>query len=305
MVETDDIVILNDTIAPNSAALFKFEVAKSLARFFLIGAIYYLFSKLNTAYGWLPDVLLASNVVFLLLLIAFRKTLLKRSTLLRIAHYLSLLLCLTTFSIIVHYTGGVNSVFVLFFYFYLVVIPLAQIRFHLLETIASEILIISWYPVFILLTSAQPPLEKLAWQVAFEVMIAAAIFVFSFIIRSEDRSIHELNRKLQNLAITDPLTGLYNRRYLQEEVVREIARAKRTGEPVTVAIGDLDDFKRFNDTYGHLKGDEILRTVAEIILKHPPGRCGCPLWRRGVRHPASRSRQEKGLRGSRAHQKTA
>lgn len=268
METAENVINLKERKPSESGSLFKFEVAKTLARFFLIGAIFYIFSRIQTGYAWVPEVLLVSNVVFLLLLLLFRKTLLKKSYLLRAAHYASLILCLVTFSIIVHYTGGPDSVFVLFFYFYLVVVPLAQIRFHLAETVASEILIILWYPIFILSTTANPPVEKLAWQVAFEVMIAAVIFVFSMIIRSEDRSIRDLNLKLQNLAITDPLTGLYNRRFLQEEVSREIARAKRTGEPVTVAIGDLDDFKRFNDTYGHLKGDEILRTVAEIILKN-------------------------------------
>ncbi len=67
---------------------------------------------------------------------------------------------------------------------------------------------------------------------------------------------------VQELARTDPLTGLANRRVWNERVDEELRRADRTREPVTIAMLDLDDFKTLNDTRGHAAGDELLRDVA-------------------------------------------
>jgi diguanylate cyclase len=64
------------------------------------------------------------------------------------------------------------------------------------------------------------------------------------------------------LAQTDPLTDLPNRRAWTELLEREVARVRRFGKPLCVAMVDLDHFKRFNDTHGHVAGDELLRQVA-------------------------------------------
>lgn len=77
--------------------------------------------------------------------------------------------------------------------------------------------------------------------------------------------IRELHLRLQEQAIRDPLTGLYNRRYLDETLERELARAKRDGYPISVAMIDLDHFKRVNDTYGHKAGDEVLRRLGALL----------------------------------------
>jgi diguanylate cyclase (GGDEF)-like protein len=74
-----------------------------------------------------------------------------------------------------------------------------------------------------------------------------------------------LQENLRLLSIRDPLTGLYNRRYLQEALEREIRRAKRSHRSLGLIILDLDHFKRFNDTFGHIAGDMVLRSVAEFI----------------------------------------
>jgi diguanylate cyclase (GGDEF)-like protein len=63
----------------------------------------------------------------------------------------------------------------------------------------------------------------------------------------------------------DPLTGLGNRRSYDEEIVRAVARARRSGDPLCMALIDLDKFKEFNDTYGHERGDEMLRTFSEVL----------------------------------------
>ncbi|MFC4065305.1 sensor domain-containing diguanylate cyclase [Actinoplanes subglobosus] len=74
---------------------------------------------------------------------------------------------------------------------------------------------------------------------------------------------HErLLRRLERMAFTDTLTALPNRRAWQESMDRMVADAEVSGEPLTVAIADLDHFKRYNDTYGHAAGDELLQRAA-------------------------------------------
>ncbi len=76
-----------------------------------------------------------------------------------------------------------------------------------------------------------------------------------------------LREVLRQQSIRDPLTGLFNRRYLEETLQRELARAERHGQPTSVILLDIDHFKRFNDDYGHDAGDAVLRSVAEVLRK--------------------------------------
>lgn len=69
----------------------------------------------------------------------------------------------------------------------------------------------------------------------------------------------------KELSITDGLTGIYNRRYLQEVLPREVNRANRYSHPLSLAMIDIDDFKIYNDTNGHLAGDEVLKTIAGLF----------------------------------------
>jgi len=74
-----------------------------------------------------------------------------------------------------------------------------------------------------------------------------------------------LYRRVQDQAITDGLTGLFNHRYFYERLEQEIARARRYGTPVSLLMIDLDDFKAFNDRHGHLAGDAVLREIAKVL----------------------------------------
>jgi diguanylate cyclase (GGDEF)-like protein/PAS domain S-box-containing protein len=76
---------------------------------------------------------------------------------------------------------------------------------------------------------------------------------------------HILREKLKLLSITDDLTGLYNQRYFHESLRREMERSNRRNTPFGLAMFDIDHFKRYNDDFGHLKGDEILRKLGEIV----------------------------------------
>ncbi len=83
-------------------------------------------------------------------------------------------------------------------------------------------------------------------------------------LREEIRRIR-VEEELREQVIRDPLTGLYNRRFLTEVLQREIERAKRYGHPLALIMADVDDFKLVNDRYGHLVGDAALRRVAEAL----------------------------------------
>jgi diguanylate cyclase (GGDEF)-like protein len=76
------------------------------------------------------------------------------------------------------------------------------------------------------------------------------------------------NERLEQIAITDSLTGIYNRRFFFELAEKEVARAKRYGNPLSVVILDADRFKKMNDTYGHLIGDQILMNLAQLCQKN-------------------------------------
>ncbi|GEM_PF-3046771 len=76
-----------------------------------------------------------------------------------------------------------------------------------------------------------------------------------------------LYAEAQRLAITDPLTGLYNRRYFMERAQNEFDRSCRYGSPLSIIMMDIDHFKKVNDTYGHLVGDKVLQRIAEICHK--------------------------------------
>jgi diguanylate cyclase (GGDEF)-like protein len=74
-----------------------------------------------------------------------------------------------------------------------------------------------------------------------------------------------LQSELRTQAIRDPLTNLFNRRYLDDTLDRELARAAREHYPVCVIMLDIDHFKQVNDTYGHEAGDQVLKTLADTL----------------------------------------
>jgi diguanylate cyclase (GGDEF)-like protein/PAS domain S-box-containing protein len=77
--------------------------------------------------------------------------------------------------------------------------------------------------------------------------------------------IQSLQEQLREQAMRDALTGLFNRRYLDEMLERELARALREGHPLTVMMLDIDHFKKLNDTFGHPAGDEVLKALGDML----------------------------------------
>lgn len=73
------------------------------------------------------------------------------------------------------------------------------------------------------------------------------------------------NQRLKRLVSVDALTGIANRRHFDRALDREIRRTRRDGQPLSLIFLDLDEFKRFNDSYGHSRGDDVLRQVAQTL----------------------------------------
>lgn len=86
-------------------------------------------------------------------------------------------------------------------------------------------------------------------------------------LRKERENIQKTNKLLERLSITDGLTQLYNRRFLEERSQEEFSRAKRYNTTLSCIMMDIDDFKILNDTYGHLQGDEALKFLASVVTK--------------------------------------
>jgi diguanylate cyclase (GGDEF)-like protein len=84
-------------------------------------------------------------------------------------------------------------------------------------------------------------------------------------LESRERELEEMNDRLRRVSQTDGLTGLDNRRYLEERLHEMFEHSLRLHEPLSVVMCDIDHFKSVNDTYGHLAGDAILRQFADLI----------------------------------------
>jgi diguanylate cyclase (GGDEF)-like protein len=88
--------------------------------------------------------------------------------------------------------------------------------------------------------------------------------------RNEDLSrlrlaLETANQRLRRLVAVDGLTGIANRRHFDRALERELRRTRREQQPLSLIFLDLDEFKRFNDTYGHARGDEVLRSIARTL----------------------------------------
>jgi len=84
-------------------------------------------------------------------------------------------------------------------------------------------------------------------------------------LQSKNEQLEESMGKLRTMAITDPLTGLFNRRHFAEQLARQFSEARRYDNDLSCVMIDLDHFKEFNDTLGHQMGDKLLQTMAEEV----------------------------------------
>jgi len=85
-------------------------------------------------------------------------------------------------------------------------------------------------------------------------------------LKQKNAELERANERLQEIAVRDGLTGLFNHRYFQEILVKEAARATRHHRELSLLFLDVDDFKKYNDTYGHQLGDTLLKQLSQIIM---------------------------------------
>jgi diguanylate cyclase (GGDEF)-like protein len=100
---------------------------------------------------------------------------------------------------------------------------------------------------------------------------AMDINTFAMRLDAAYRELEATNAKLKETSFKDEVTGLYNRRFFSLRLEEEISRFRRFNHPVSVVVLDVDEFKSVNDEFGHAVGDETLRDIAQILMKHSRG----------------------------------
>ena len=100
---------------------------------------------------------------------------------------------------------------------------------------------------------------------------AAEINTFATRLDAAYKELESTNARLKETSFKDEVTGLYNRRFFSLRLEEELSRYRRFNHPVSVVLLDLDGFKAVNDEYGHSVGDDTLREVAQILMKHSRG----------------------------------
>jgi diguanylate cyclase (GGDEF)-like protein len=132
-------------------------------------------------------------------------------------------------------------------------------------------------PIFLLTgtsigMSVATPVERLAATLCYVLTIGQCAFVGLYgsslrkMLYKRSFELKEANKRIEELAELDELTGSFNRRCIMRMLAEEVSRAHRTKAPCSIALIDLDWFKRINDTYGHPTGDEVLRTFAITVF---------------------------------------
>lgn len=144
-------------------------------------------------------------------------------------------------------------------------LPSGRLRFSWYVLTALIIIFIIGYGAYI--PAYWGSHERLSDLVVPAVFFLDACFVLLVNILSLEtsRNIRRL-RVFEQESITDPLMGIYNRRYLERRLADEVERAKRYGMPLSVLLIDIDHFKRVNDIYGHQVGDIVLEGMAQLIV---------------------------------------
>ncbi len=140
---------------------------------------------------------------------------------------------------------------------------------------ALEFSLVSGFALLMLYLSFQliAPYKQMQFQHYVQGLVYYALSMVLFRSLSGIRMENFLNRinlegqyrMLETESATDPLTGLYNRRYMKEELQKELSRSERSGHCFSIVLLDMDHFKKINDSYGHVTGDEVLRELARIL----------------------------------------
>ncbi|MCD6586338.1 MAG: GGDEF domain-containing protein [Desulfobacteraceae bacterium] len=173
----------------------------------------------------------------------------------------------------IYYTDNIRGIMLVA---YIVTILFGVFRFSIIQYLIFTIFSITCYgTVILLLLNNHPETITLQIEVLQLVVFATVMTWFSMVgsyMRTIRKKLSSTNYRLNNalstireLAIHDDLTQAYNRRQMFEELKREKTKADRIGDIFSIALFDIDHFKKVNDTYGHLKGDDVLKYLIHSI----------------------------------------
>jgi diguanylate cyclase (GGDEF)-like protein len=179
----------------------------------------------------------------------------------------------TAFVLLAQYSGKFNPVLLANVVLLFMVIPL--VPWALRESLTAIGLIYLIFSLSTLTVDGRFKPETI-WLLQFLMLSAGfatlAVIVRQVTVRKHDIStryaLENAHRTMQALSYKDPLTGAYNRRYLNEEFERIHKNFKAANRPLHFALFDLDDFKQLNDTQGHDAGDKLLQTLCEAFLSN-------------------------------------
>ena len=99
------------------------------------------------------------------------------------------------------------------------------------------------------------------------VLLSLALGYRFRLMRDEEQKLRMNQEKLQAISVTDELTQLFNRRYLNASLQQKIHETRRSNTPLSVLMMDVDHFKNFNDTYGHPEGDKVLSALSKLLVQ--------------------------------------
>lgn len=230
----------------------------------------YLFSYLLMSSMILAIILTVNFIIVLSLYIFFIKDPVKRKS---IASNMTILMLVSTAYPIVLLTGGIESSTLIWFsLFPAVMVFMNGIKNAAIWFFLSTFVFISLYllPDIRITNALIIPGSRVERFIDTIIMTFTATLIISVVDISKKRTLKRLEKtqsKLRILATTDPLTGLFNRRFFLERAEAEINRSIRYGIPLTLLMVDIDRFKRINDSFGHKAGDKVLEEVSNIFRK--------------------------------------
>lgn len=173
------------------------------------------------------------------------------------------------------YSGSITSPSCLFAFLVLVqVLFLSKGRqrhffyFSSLSVVLLFIAVEAFFPWLLLYADQEQDPHLFLWAAIFIAIALVFLREFSSLASILDRYrslVEDQKDQLYHLSIRDALTGLFNKGYLQSVMDEAFCRARRSGDPLSVILIDIDYFKRYNDRYGHLAGDDCLQQLANII----------------------------------------
>ena len=155
-----------------------------------------------------------------------------------------------------------------FHYFLLMFIPAIVIGTRMSRAVPMVAVLLAFYLGLEHVSSVVGPLSPLEpghLLIARAVNVALVFGMFYAMAAYYRKTVIAAEQRLLQMATTDPLTGLDNRSHFQARALSELARSRRTREPVSLLLADVDLFKRINDDFGHDAGDKVLRNLSELL----------------------------------------